>query len=611
MKTLTGYLREVSDHTHYMDCGEDNMPFVYFYNQDRGNVPVNRLIALSVDDRYHVPRENNFTLLNEPMADKFADQRIMLARLVAEDSTDEQMAEHQSIVDDHAKRLQEYYLYYLRGKVSVEVRGFVIRYEGRNEPPYYVQGLMQRHLEAQGIDWKPTHWHGWGGQTSRRVCGLGDLGGNKAATYYPCGHRTHVHEHGHNCNLGHAGRLKADGTILEYGDKSCIMGSMQDNVEGFHTYNLYRLGAYEDRELKIVDHTQELLIAPIEMPYHGMHPDEYQHVLIRVPQHDNYMISIRKTKGTLYPQGVAAEGALYIHQIVDNIKTRRFEPDISPGGEKLLPNGVTIKYLEYANETAHVQVLFEDEGFEPELKISHDFPDPLPSKQFELTHAGAWDNIAGQGLDVHIRMNDGRLQATLKWYTYTSNGSGLPIYYMATGFVEDGVLECDLYSTEGGSWDDPTTYLPVLVGEVQLYFLNDEVGIFNYNTVNYGRGGFEVTPVVLTDDDRDGAYFDRSKDGSGCDFRFFERDGIKHCTGFWYVFDDLKRQRWFTLQGIKDIDDAYRINIREFLGGRWMAYDKPYGEIVGSATLSGPIFSYNIKTAQVEGAGTLTLEKLF
>jgi hypothetical protein len=227
-------------------------------------------------------------------------------------------------------------------------------------------------------------------------------------------------------------------------------------------------------------------------------------------------------------------------------------------------------------------------------------------------HSGAWYNKSfdGQGLDIYLKDRDGKTEMVLYWYTY--GDAGLPIYYIGHGFVEGGVCEFDLLITEGGTWDDPTTYRNVKVGRGQLYFLTDDFGVFNYHTEQYGRGGFEITPIVLTDNDMDGAWFDRTKNGSGFGLRFFNRtDDL--VVGYWYNFDNLGKQVWYSISGELTDDIEYDIVIREYLGGRWMYFDKPTGEVVGSAILDKQYmtFDYKINASGVKDTGVLNLKSIF
>ncbi|MBT8449616.1 MAG: hypothetical protein KJO69_07995, partial [Gammaproteobacteria bacterium] len=99
MKTLTGYLREVSDGSWSIDT-EDGGCEVVTKDID---APINRLAAFSLTPENHVI---DFRPLREPTADPYPVMTVALVRFIDPESTPEHEAGQQDIVDEAAQELE-------------------------------------------------------------------------------------------------------------------------------------------------------------------------------------------------------------------------------------------------------------------------------------------------------------------------------------------------------------------------------------------------------------------------------------------------------------------------------------------------------------------------
>ena len=554
----------------------------------------------------------------------------MLCRMIPTDATPEEEAAWQVRVDRFAFDYQSYWRYYNRHHWDMQCQGYVLRYDGLCDPPSVVFGKgwaqerIDQHIaetDMQGFD--PNFWYAWG-KTSKHYCGLAPLGGYRAminGQLGDCGIGTVTHEGGHNHGLWHSGLLREDGSTREYGDDTCIMGGGGPTQKGLNSPNMCKLNLDTVMERTIVDSTRQLLMCPIELPYHAQHPEETQHVVLRVAGHDDIYVSLRKTKGFRFPVHKRYEGTLFAHILESDGRVKRIEPDMKIGDDPWeLPNGVIIQYHEYFNETGRVSFYFDKVDYIQRAALKDKsmptgLPKPLPSSTLLPTHNGAWFNrdFDGQGLDVHIHGDDHEQEMVLYWYTANQWDDGLR-YYIGHMPKGQGIREFTLYTTEGGTWDDPTTLKRIEVGEGMIEFYDTKRAVFHYRTDEFGRGAIELTPVApLTTHELNGAWYQQSLDGSGFTVQVFPTGQI---SMFWFTFDQHGNQLWFSCQGQTFEDNEYVMDIYEVQGMNWMYFTQSETVPVGSALVrflsdKTAQFEYMINSKHIADEGFQTLERLF
>lgn len=577
-------------------------------------------------------------------------KHIMLCRMIPTDSSQETEDYWQQKVEDYAWQLQSYWRYYNGHHWDYQVRGYVIRYDGLCDPPSVVYGkgwaedatdeYIATH-DMQGFE--PNYRYVWG-KTSKNSCGLAAVGGDRAMingvqSPSTCGAGTMVHEGGHNYGYRHTGFLREDGTTTVYGDKTCVMGGGGAVIKGLCSPNMVMLNLDTLRERLTVEESQQVMLRPTEMPYHSLHENQYQHVVLKKSGYDDIYISIRKVKGTAFPVSRGYKGTIFAHVLQSDKSIKRIDPDMPYGSDKwVLPNGMVIEYLDYSNETALINILSEIPPLDgsvpyfPPVDIPQGFAPAIPSAEVTPEYNGAWFNrtFNGQGLDIHIHAGT-QNKVVVYWYTFSSNGQ--PIYYIGvTDLNADGSpVEFELHRTTGGTWDDPTTYEYEDVGGTgKLYFLDKSRGVFMYKTNNYDEGSIEVTPTApLTQNAWNGSWYDRSKDGSGFTVQRFDHmdngDGTysDRLSMFWYAYDNDGNQLWLTCQGYRDdMDlDIFEMEIYEVLNGEWVYPSNIDTNPCGVASAQFLLeweegsediieFNYDLYSTKVEDAGTLTLNRL-
>lgn len=573
-------------------------------------------------------------------------KHIMLCRMIPTDSSQETEDYWQQQVEDYAWQLQSYWQYYNRHHWDYQVRGYVIRYDGLCDPPSVVYGkgwaedatdeYIATH-DMQGFE--PNYRYVWG-KTSKNYCGLAVVGGDRAMingvqTPSTCGAGTMVHEGGHNYGYRHTGFLREDGTTTEYGDKTCVMGGGGSVLKGLCSPNMVILNLDTARERIVIEESKQILMCPTEMPYHGMHPDEYQHVVLRRRRENDIYISLRKVRGTRFPVHKSYEGRLFAHMVMPDKSIKRIDPDMKIGDAPwTLPNGFVVDYHEFNNETARVSFI-TDLNPQPPLAMPTGFPAPLPSSRLLPKFNGAWFNrdFDGQGLDVHIRGDDAEQDMVVYWYTANEYDDQLRYYigYMSKG---TGIRSFNMYTTKGGTWDNPTTLERIDVGEGMIEFYDEKRAVFHYNFPDlFDRGSIELVPVApLTTHELNGSWYMPELDGSGFTVQVFPTGQI---SMFWFTFDKNGNQLWFTCQGhyvnstggaFTDMPLAdtthgiYELKIYEVKGLNWMYFTEIDTVPVGNATATFYTdqatekikcqFDYSIESDFVTDSGVQYLNKL-
>lgn len=549
-------------------------------------------------------------------------KHIGLFRQMPLNTSDESIAKQLIRTKKDAADIQYFYRYYTRHIWDVRCEGYVMRGEENTHPPIYAQNDIRKYIAEHDMKgFEPNYFQVHGGYSSG-YCGQGNRPGNRCVTYltFGCGPKTKVHEPGHNFNLHHASTLSGS-DLKEYGDTTSIMGS-GTRVAGFNSVDMLNLDLPSDREIKRVTKTEQILICPIEMPKHGMHENEYQHIIIGSGR-EPYNLSLRKGKGVEYPCGERYEDKLYVHQDKKDEHSIRILGDIRPGGSKQIKSSIKVTYHEYKNETARVSIIFGDDPLPADIPMPEGFPKNIPSVVLEPKHSGAWFDPErnGQGFDIHIKED----RMVFYWYTFNYKQNSRR-FYTATCSVGEGLEEFDIYTTEDGTWIDPTLHTTKKVGRGQLYFFDDTHGVFNFDTEEHGRGSVEIVPVALaTDNLNNGSYYQKSRNGEGFTIQFF--DDI--CVVYWYSYGPKMfgsaygnytgnmTQRWYVCSGTKDSEGTYNLTVYEPIDGRWMKLQEDSNvHKVGSVKLividnNNIKFNYDIDADRLSGIGSFDLKKLF
>ena len=443
-----------------------------------------------------------------------------------------------------------------RNKWDVQVRGYVLPSDCNMKPWDFCYKAVREWMRENDMDgFEPNYFHVAGFQNGASYCGQGQLGGDKSVTYmmHICGVKTIIHELGHNLGLHHSGSRDENGVEREYGDTSSIMGS-NEAIRGLTSPHLHHLGLETGRETLDIESTRQVLVAPVELQEAAMHNDEYQNVIVRKPDSVRYYLSMRKTKGTPWPLLPRDEDTLFIHEWNKGsmTRTKRLMPDLKPGQSRTLPNGVNIHYLEYANETARVNVLYPGDSTPADIPMPAGFPEPFAMPQFTEAHQGAWfePRLNGQGFDIHVK--DGK--ALVYWYTYDNRGNCR--WYIATGNIVDNIMEAYVTTTRGGNFSNPASADVITIGKCQLYFYTKDRGVFNFSTEEHGRGSTEIQPVALAERPLpflSGSWFDPHNQGDGISTQFYHGNTM---VGYFYTYKRSYNrdtmQHWYYLQGTPD-----------------------------------------------------------
>lgn len=622
MKNLIGYVRDVSGHEYYLETHTGEMFRLKFIGKNLP--PINTHIALTVPDEpdpddgsYHVVTEGKYySLITTFMlgASESNRKHIALFRKMRVDASDATVVKELQKTDEWAVELENFWKRYGRHMWDVKVKTYPLKADCSTVSPEFCKTAIQKYIRENDMEgFEPVYHHVWDNYSNQQYCGLAFIYGFWGATYEGCSVKTCIHEIGHNFGLHHSNLIDE-----EYGDKSSVMGKGQW-ISGLILPNLISLQLLEEKT--IIDKSRQILLAPIEMSPHSLHENEHRNVILRTPGNKDYYLSIRKDKGWPYIFGSGKGHYLFVHTKNDDLKTV-LEETMRPGDTKRLLNGVTIQYHEYINETARVSVLFNPTDPVEDQVIDTEFPEHMKSVVLGNQHNGLWydPDFDGQGFDVQIRDN----RMSVIWYTYNEDETSRR-YYIGSCDVGDGIEEFDMYTTEKGTFADPTTAQLIPAGKGQLYFFDDVSGVFNYNTPEFGRGSIEIQELARSQNPMNGLWYVPERNNEGFSIQFF--DHLNTCTVYWYTYGknphsvssiNYKKnvtQRWFLCQGVKT-GESYTMKIYETRGGKWLDFTKPDIVQVGEAVLSisdasNINFDYTINAdSSVSGTGSFDLTRL-
>ena len=624
-KTITGVLHSVTDGTFYI-ATEDGQKTILIFDAEH-STPIQMKITLDVyrgdDGEWHVnPTGSYYTVADErprPGPPGIEKKHIALFRKVAVGASEEAEAKELKRVEEMARQLESFWKQFGRKKWDVKVVGRTLQTDCIPDSPYFCEPVMieaAREIDEEGFE--PNYFHMWSThEIGDNWCGHADLGGSAGVTYGGrCGIKSTIHEIGHNFGLHHANKDVREGADIEYGDHSCIMGSGRKNT-GLNCPHVLHLGLASGREITTVEQSAQLLLCPIEVPEPAMHESECKHVIVKPPGKDQTYVSLRKGKGFPYLPTID-ERTIYLHSM-DRYGKSALLGTLRPGENKGLPGGVGIRYLEYAEETARISLDFKDGKSAEDVSLPEGFPAVGSAVEVGPQHTGLWydPDCNGQGFDVNVR--DGKL--SLVWYTFDDRGDTRR-FYIGTCDVADGMKGFDLYTTDDGTFDDPSQAEAILAGRAQLYFLDDKRGVVNFNMKEHGRGSVEISSLSASDSPHTGLWFQPSRKKEGFGIKFF--DHLDSCLAYWYTYGrgrsapgaKSNKQRWFMCSGKKD-GEAYDLTVYEVTGGKWLSFDPIDVNEVGTARLevledNRIDFDYQVDTPDsIKGSGKYNLVRLF
>jgi len=330
---------------------------------------------------------------------------------------------------------------------------------------------------------------------------------------------------------------------------------------------------------------------------------------------DHY-IGLRKGVGHSYALGANKRELLYIYERTTKSRSTLLIPSLKPGESKTLPNGVTIDYREYQNETARVDIEYPNVSFPDSVDFPTGFP-PWPANITE-EHSGLWVNPKFDKQGFYIRVVGDR--GVFYWYCFNEREDSRRFFFGP--FDKTG--EFDLFTTSGGKFSDPGLASVEKVGTGKLAFTGGTTGVFLYEMDAYGGGSVEIESLMLSDHPMNGAWVEdpNGKDGFCIQFK----DDL--CIAIWFtagppIFSwngetPYSDQRWFLCTGKRsDIagDATYTMKIIQ-ASGLWNNIADATERQVGSADLfiegEDIVFDYEIDAeAQIRASGTFNLKKLF
>lgn len=606
MKIVIGKLTNVSGRFYYFTT-TDGDEFQIVWEGSDPLPPLERTIAMSIpnepweDGRYVVDNTGDYwTFADEPHPEISMEVFGLEGRekkyiaLLWQKSPLKSRAEEQEAADKAAFEIERFYRKYSRDKWDVVVGAFVFENNLMPEPPGYGVREILQEISLGGYD--PNYYHVRSYHRHSSYCGLGNIHGDKSATYDGsgnCGLHTYLHELGHNFGLHHAN----DEDGKEYYDKSDIMG-MGPAINGINSPQMLKLGLYDDRSRVDLNDSSCQLMVPIELPWHALNPNETQHVVLRRDGMEALYASLRKDRGWPWSPR-EGENVLWIHRKTPEYKTEIVTKVTPASSPKLLPNGVTVTYNNYYDECAKIFFQWPNQSTPIEDKERHvRFAPRLPGSVPKETHSGLWHDPRFVGQGLHVMVKGSRI--VVYWYTHTQWTSKFSTserrWYFMEGYL--GEENLSIYTTDGGSFDDPRTFNLINVGYGQISFFGPDSGSFRFYTADHGRGYMNLSPVSYAKR-KYGLFYDQAKNGSG----FTKQELDSGLAMYWFTYNQQGGQEWYMMLGGEDEMTVYQVT-----DGFFLDYKKINAKPVGKAALHGNSFAYTFDDGR---SGEQNLTELF
>jgi len=308
-----------------------------------------------------------------------------------------------------------------------------------------------------------------------------------------------------------------------------------------------------------------------------------------------------------------------------------------PGETKLIPQGrksennslpnIKIVYEGYSTETARISVYMDEKDPAPKtIPMPVGFPPYMGTTELKREHSGGWADLneKGQGIDLHVNKAEDRL--AWHWYTFIDtlfHDEDDRRFYTGTTPCGPGIEEFVINTTTGGTLENPTLHgKPIPIGLGQISFLDNDNGVFLYNTSEHGRGAIELDRLApYFDSPHSGVYFDPKRNGEGMTIQFYSEDFV---IVDWFTYgrpsgrgDSIQDQRWLSCEKpVRNDDGTISLTAYEVRGGRFRgATDVEYVE-VGTVQLrirdnNRMYFKYDIKMAGMKRfAGVLQIKRI-
>ena len=572
----------------------------------RPELPINVQVMLDLETYEYV------VLPEQPMSQIQTNKHIAIYYL-RPCATDKELADAQKHVDRFAKEVYNFWQTFAGKWWDIKVSGHVLNMNMCPYGPhtYCKTEMRQAHSLLEDAPFEPNYWHIIGGGHNI-YCGQATVGGTVGVTY-SCSPTTTCHELGHNFGLLHSSSLKANGDIDEYGDGTSIMARSSSGATGLSAMNRYILGLYYEDEFKEIRESEQVLLSPSEMDYLSKNPNEFS--IVRIAK--KYFVSIRKCDETAYSITGNAKGFVYIHEQrgVGSLLLGR----IAVGDTYDELDGIKIKYLDNINETAKVDVIFNDVPVPKQYEIAKGFP-VVEESAISKEHQGAWHDPdrEGQGLDLYIKGD----RLVLAWYTYNTRNK-LQRFYTATCKISEAHKSFEIRTTLDGTLADPAKHKSIVVGAGQLYFNQDGTGVFNFNLTDglIGRNTLRLSRVLTSTHPDDGLFYEKTRDGEGVAIHFLPDNKF---SAFWYTYGpkvsagwgkeypdtQTTTQRWYVINGeLGKSADILEVSELTFMGICKKEHLRT--KKVGTATIGFADDSISLKYSLNKTEGIINMERLF
>lgn len=386
-----------------------------------------------------------------------------------------------------AKKLQDEYRWLSQEKWDVDVDVFFYNTDGGQGLRDFDWRELKQYLSENYPENNYNYFHGVG--SFGNVCGRAWVDGNEAWTYPNCTSATLIHEQGHNFGLHHAGK-NSD----QYGEKDVWMGSGRQR-NGMNAPHIYTLGLIEDNNIDTFESGDSKISYLVEG----------ETIDLAVPMGANRIAVLNDRNRPRVSTVSLHQGKIDIHipfhMSSNSIAKTKIVATLDVG-EAYEEFGMKIDYISHEDHIAKVSIKNRTNDDPIDNKKFPSYVSPENADVFD-GKSGVWENPAWNYQGIHLRHLKDRNQVYVAWISWDRTKN--PEWHFGVLDIESNVARGDLRTGRDGE----------ISGTAELFFYNDNDGLFRTKTEEHGLFSMPLERVSIGTESQLNGYFALGDSGQG------------------------------------------------------------------------------------------------